>query len=205
MPGRLFLERPLPDIADHLGAGLSDLTDIPRSNIAPGEMIVAALPGQPLTHARWGIIPVGRVNARGRPVMETIVNARSETVFEKSAFEGVRRCLIPADGWYEWTGEKRRKQAWRITRKSRDPVVFAGIFDVWSAPNGTEILQVAPLTCEPNNDVRPIHHRMGVILEPSQFDTWLSGDQDRAAQLLQPLPDGLLKIEKADDVDWTAA
>ena len=56
---------------------------------------------------RWGMIPVGRVNARGRPVMETIVNARSETLFEKTAFQGVARCLVPADGWYEWTGAVR--------------------------------------------------------------------------------------------------
>lgn len=107
MPGRLILERPMAEVASWLGAGPIP-EDPPRRNIAPGQDVITRT-SDGLDHARWGMIPVGRVNARGRPVMETIVNARSETVFDKSAFEGVRRAVVPADGWYEWTGEKRRK------------------------------------------------------------------------------------------------
>ena len=102
MPGRLFLTRPLTDIAAHLGADASGLSeDPPRRNIAPGQDVIACRPDRKLCRMRWGLIPVGRVNARGRPVMETIVNARSETVFAKSAFQGVARALVPAEGWYE--------------------------------------------------------------------------------------------------------
>ena len=105
MPGRLFLTTPLAEVTAALG-GECTLNDPPRFNVAPGQDI-AVWTGT-LTHMRWGIVPVGRTNARGRPVMEQIINARSETVFDKSAFDGVGRGVVPADGWYEWTGEKRK-------------------------------------------------------------------------------------------------
>ena len=205
MPGRFFLTTPAEDVAQHLGADAAGIYDEPpRRNVAPGQQVIVCPPDLRLTRMRWGIIPVGRVNARGRPVMETVINARSETVFTKSAFDGVRRCLVPTDGWYEWTGEKRRKTAWRIRRKSGAPVVFAAIYDVWSAPGGAELLQVATLTCEPSADVRDIHHRMGVILDPSDLATWLTASQEEAARLMKPLPDGSLVVSEANDVDWDA-
>lgn len=193
MPGRFFLETPI--------AGMDDP---PRRNIAPGQDVIALTKGGPC-HMRWGMIPVGRVNARGRPVMETIINARAETVFEKSAFADVGRAVVPADGWYEWTGQARRKQAWRITRKDGALLYFAAITDVWAAPGGTEVHQVATVTCDPSADVRDIHHRMGVILREDQIEVWLSGDQTQAKALLRPFPDGQLRVTKADDVDWDAA
>lgn len=202
MPGRTFLTRPLPEIAGHLGAEPGGLSHAPRHNIAPGQQVLVCDEARRLTEMRWGIIPVGRVNARKRPVMETVINARSETVFSKSAFDGVRRCLVPCDGWYEWTGERRKKTAWRIQRLGGEMAVFAGIYDVWVAPNGAEIAQVATLTCPPNGDVREIHHRMGVILDPSEFSLWLTGTQEEATELLRPLPDGSLRVEPAEDVDW---
>ena len=151
---------------------------------------------------RWGLIPQGRKNARGRPVMEVLVNARSETVFDKSAFEGVKRCILPAQGWYEWTGEKRRKTAWRISLNNGGLMGFAAIYDVWKAPGGLEVLQVATVTCEPNADVVEIHHRMGVILQPKDFPAWFGADLHKAAALMRPLPDGSLTVGVADGVDW---
>jgi putative SOS response-associated peptidase YedK len=155
-----------------------------------------------IVHMRWGIIPVGRVNARGRPVMETLINARSETVFSKSAFAGVRRCIVPLNGWYEWTGEKRKKTAWRIVPKAGGLLAFAAIYDVWTGPGGIEVPQVATVTCEPSADVRDIHHRMGVLLEPDQFKTWLTADETDLGPLMQPYPDGMLNAEIAEGVDW---
>lgn len=111
---------------------------------------------------------------------------------------------MPTDGWYEWTGERRRKTAWRITRADASPVVFAAIYDVWLGPGGIEVPQVATLTCAPSQDVSDIHHRMGVIIEPSDFATWLDADQDDAARLMRPLPDGTLQVREVDDVDWSA-
>ena len=204
MPGRFFLETPMEQVAKWCGANIGGLNDPPRRNVAPGEEIAVCTAARDLVHMRWGVIPVGRVNARGRPVLETIVNARSETVFDKSAFDGVGRALVPCGGWYEWTGEKRKKTAWRIRRADGEMMAFAAITDIWIAPGGREMPQVATVTCEPNGDVRDIHHRMGVILEPDQFETWLNGPEDAARELMQPLPDGTLVVEQADDVDWSA-
>ncbi len=177
--------------------------DVPaRQNIAPKQDILVCIPEHKLVWMRWGIIPVGRVNARGRPVMEMIINARSETVFEKSAFQGVGRCLVPCDGWYEWTGEGRRKTAWRLRPKTREVMAFAAIYDVWNGPGGVAVAQVATVTCAPNADVRPIHHRMAVIIRSEDRETWLTGSADAAAALMLPLPDGMLDIEPAEDVDW---
>lgn len=205
MPGRLFLTTPPSEIAAFLGADGSGVPDEPpRLNIAPGQEVLACPADRVIRRMRWGIIPVGRVNARGRPVMETIVNARSETVFSKSAFEGVRRCIVPADGWYEWTGEKRRKRAWRLRRSDGRPLAFAAIWDVWTAPGGREVAQVATVTCEPSADVRPVHHRMGVLLDPEEFGLWLDGDAAGLKRIMRPYPDGRLVVEEAGDIDWTA-
>ena len=202
MPGRLFLTRDLGvlgvewDISglDHGG---------PRQNIAPGQSVIVLTP-KGARMMRWGIIPVGRKNARGRPVMETIINARSESVFDKSAFEGVGRAVVPADGWYEWTGKKRKKTAWAIQAKDQSLLYFAAITDVWHGPGGIEVPQVATVTCEPSADVADIHHRMGVLLTKDQLPIWLSDDQEAAAQLMRPFPDGLLTVAQAEGVDWSA-
>ena len=192
MPGRLFLLR------DPALSGV--VPPEPRPNIKPGETVWTLTADGP-REMRWGMIPVGRVNARGRPVMETIINARSETVFDKSAFAGVGRAVVPVDGWYEWTGEARRKTPWRITRKDGAMLWFAAIFDVWQAPGGTEVAQVATVTCEPSADVRDIHHRMGVILTDENRAAWLAGSQEDAAALMRPFPNGMLLVEEATDVD----
>ncbi len=202
MPGRFFLTRPISQIASHLGVQ-DEVAQEPRRNIQPGQEVVVLTDGR-LKLMRWGLIPVGRVNARGRPVMETIINARSETVFDKSAFRGVGRAVIPVDGWYEWTGEKRKKTAWRISARDGAPLIFAAITDSWNAPGGVRVDQVASVTCAPNADVQPIHHRMGVLLEPADVQTWLTGTEAEAQRLARPWPDGRLKIEQAVDVDWSA-
>ena len=203
MPGRLILNSPisavfaaLPNIPPYCG------NEPARHNIQPGQDILVAT-RQGFQKMRWGIIPVGRVNARGRPVMETIINARSETIFEKSAFQGVTRGVIPADGWYEWTGEKRRKQPWRISRTDRSLLWFAAICDVWIGPSGINLPQAAAVTCAPNADVKDIHHRMGILLEPDTIPLWLNPDPEIAKTALVQPAAGKLIVEKADDVDWS--
>lgn len=205
MPGRMFLTTPLPRIAALVGADATEIEhEPPRRNIAPGQEIATVTRESKMQRMRWGIIPVGRVNARGRPVMETLINARSETVFTKSAYEGVARCVVPADGWYEWTGQKRRKTAWRITARDGNPLWFAAICDVWKAPGGQEIWQTATVTCPPSADVRDIHDRMGVLLRVADVPVWLEGSQEDASALMQPAPKGSLAVEEAADIDWSA-
>ena len=202
MPGRLYLTTPVEDVARVLGASAAAVAEeSPRQNIAPGQQIVV-YDGTGLRYMRWGIIPVGRVNARGRPVMETLINARSETVFDKSAYEGVRRAVVPVNGWYEWTGEKRKKTAWRIGPADGGLLWFAAITDVWRAPGGLEVPQVATVTCAPNGDVKPIHHRMGVLLRQSDVAIWIKGSEEDVKPLMVPWPDGLLRIQEAVDVNW---
>lgn len=203
MPGRLFLTTPMPEIAAFVGEDAGVTADEPpRRNIQPGQDVVC-LTSEGFTRMRWGIIPVGRVNARGRPVMETVINARSETVFDKSAFDGVGRAVVIVDGWYEWTGETRRKTAWRIS--GTEPLIFAAVTDVWTAPGGLQVPQLATVTCEPNADVEPIHHRMGVLLEPADVELWFNGTEDEVKPLMRPLPEGQLIIKEATDVDWNGA
>ncbi|WP_299784362.1 SOS response-associated peptidase [uncultured Marivita sp.] len=201
MPGRLFLTRDVGELAAIAGVDAPE-TNLPRRNIQPGqEILTLTLEG--FQHMRWGMIPSGRKNARGRPVMETIINARSETVFDKTAFDDMRRAVVPVDGWYEWTGAKGRKTAWAITTKDGRPLWFAAIYDVWNGPGGVSVPQVATLTCPPNRDVRDIHDRMGVLLSPEDIKLWLTGDPDVARSLFRPWPDGRLSVSEAKDVDWS--
>ncbi len=205
MPGRLFLTTPMASVALALQADATAVAaQPPRHNIAPGQEIAVLGPDRRLVPMRWGIIPVGRVNARGRPVMETLVNVRSETLFEKSAFRGLRRAVVPADGWYEWTGKARRKTAHAIRAAQDELLLFAAVFDVWTAPGGRAVPQVATVTCPPNADVRDIHHRMGVLLTADGARGWLDGDDTAAAALMRPWPDGGLHVGLAGAVDWDA-
>ncbi|MEO1314282.1 MAG: SOS response-associated peptidase family protein [Pseudomonadota bacterium] len=196
MPGRYFLTQPLAPIAEAFGVTLEAPDPGPRLDAAPGEEVAIMLPGR-MTTARWGMVMSGRVNARGRPVMETIVNARSETVFSKSAFAGVQRAVLPVGGWYEWTGTRGRKTRWQISAREDQVLLFAAIYDVWHGPGGVEVGQMATVTCEPNGDVAEYHHRMPVLLNPSDLTLWLEGDEAPAKDLMVPAAEGLLKVEKS--------
>ncbi len=200
MPGRLFLARPDAEIAAFLRVAAIPPQQ-PRRNIAPGQDLLCLTAAGPAT-MRWGMIPVGRTNARGRPVLDTIVNAQSETVFAKSAFAGTGRGIVAAEGWYEWTGERRKKTAWAIRPAGGGLLAFAAITDTWVAPGGRRLEQLATVTCEPNAEVGAIHHRMGVLLDPADFDTWLTGPEDAAAALMKPPPDGTLTVGPAGAVNW---
>ncbi|MEM7631415.1 MAG: SOS response-associated peptidase [Pseudomonadota bacterium] len=201
MPGRFFFTDPVSALTDALAVEAGPVSNEPaRANVSPGQEIIVY--DGALSRMRWGIVPVGRVNARGRPVMEQIINARSETVFDKTAFDGVGRAVIPVNGWYEWTGETRRKTAWRIAPKGGGFLYFAAITDVWTAPGGLKVPQVAAVTCEPNADVAPIHHRMGVLLDLDQLHVWMGDDLEAAKALMVPWPVGRLQIKEATDVDW---
>ena len=142
-----------------------------------------------------GADPMGRVNARGRPVLETLVNARSETLFKKSAFAGLGRCLVPVGGWYEWTGPARRRQRWTIRAPARPILAFAAVWDLWRAPGGAEVASLATVTCAPNGDVAPVHDRMPVIVDRADWPLWLGEVEGDPATLARPLPDGELSVE----------
>ena len=204
MPGRLYLTHDQTALAAATGVPWKSGVAIPAIELSPGgqvPLLVAGSDGAPtMRDMRWSMIMGGRRNARGRPVMETIVNARSETVLDKSAFDGVRRGAIVASGWYEWTGKARRKTRWRLARRDGAPLVIAAIWDRWSGPGGVTLDQCAAVTCDPNADVAPYHRRMPVLLSGDRIMDWLGGDEAHARSALQVPPSGLIQVGEAADI-----
>lgn len=171
----------------------------PRYNIAPSQPVAIVrldLKGErELALVRWGLIPSWVKDPRE---FAALINARGETVADKPSFRGAmrhRRCLVPADGFYEWTGEAGRKQPHLIRRKDGGPMAFAGLWEHWLGADGSEIDTMAIITTSANRMMRPIHDRMPVILAPEQFGMWLDVKgvpAKDAAMFLQPAPESLL-------------
>lgn len=172
----------------------------PRYNIAPTQPIpiVRRANGErEFALVRWGLVPSWAKDIGDIPLL---INARAETAASKPSFRSAmkyRRCLIPADGFYEWrsTGP-RSKQAYLIRRRDGGPFAFAGLWEDWMDPQGNELESAAIVTCAANEALAHIHHRMPVILEPEDYDAWLNSDGvgvDEAAGLLRPADDGLLE------------
>jgi putative SOS response-associated peptidase YedK len=168
----------------------------PRYNIAPSQSVavVRLLPDdtdRKLAMLRWGLIPAwAKDPAKGAQP----INAKAETAAEKPMFRDAfkrRRCLVPADGFYEWKQEGGRKQPVYIHIKDRKPFAFAGLWERWVGEEDEFIESCTILTTEPNELLDPIHNRMPVILSPQDYDLWLDPDvQDvtRLKPLLRPYP-----------------
>jgi putative SOS response-associated peptidase YedK len=173
----------------------------PRYNIAPTQPVLIVR--NSLRHereavlVRWGLIPSWVKDPR---FFTTLINARAETAREKPSFRASmrhRRCLVPTDGFYEWTGEKGAKQPHLIRPKGGGLMAMAGIWEHWLGADGSELETMAILTVAANRTMRPIHDRMPVILGPDAFEPWLdcrSGSAEAIAQLLKPAPDELLEV-----------
>lgn len=162
----------------------------PRYNIAPTQAVAAVLqtaehPERRLEMLQWGLIPSW---AKDTTMGARLINARSETVTEKPAFRGAfryRRCLIVADGFYEWQQQGRQKQPFYCHLKDEQPFGFAGLWEIWEK-NGNAIASCTILTTEPNEVMQPIHDRMPVILHPKDWEVWLDPNVQKS-ELLQPL------------------
>lgn len=155
----------------------------PRYNVAPGQLIPAVInDGEQLRigQLKWGLIPSWAKDAK---LAYKMINARAETVHERPAYKGPfrrKRCLIPADGFYEWKAAQdgsKRKQPMRIALRSRSIFNFAGLYDIWISPEGEKISTCTIITTEPNALVKPIHDRMPVILPKEDEQKWLEPDQ----------------------------
>lgn len=163
----------------------------PRYNIAPTQPVAAVrasmASGQPeLTYFHWGLIPSWSKDPKGGARM---INARAETVAEKPAFRAAlkyRRCLVPADGFYEWQKTNGKKQPIYIKMADGRPFAFAGLWEHWQSPDGSEIESCTLLTTGPNELISAIHDRMPVILHPDDYDLWLDPKM-QTADRLQPL------------------
>jgi putative SOS response-associated peptidase YedK len=129
-----------------------------------------------------------------------MINARAETLAEKPSFKrliGKRRCVVPADGFYEWRKERKRKVPMRIRLKSEEPFGFAGLWDSWRKPDGKELQSFTIITTEANDLLGPIHDRMPVILAPDGEKLWLESslqDFSKVSSLLKPYPSDQMEV-----------
>ncbi len=166
-----------------------------RYNLAPSQevltLVQTAEGTREVRRMRWGLIPA---RAKDPAIGTQLINARAETVATKPAFRAAlreRRCLILADGFYEWEAQGRRKQPWCIRRSDGSPFAFAGLWERWMHPEGRAIESCTILTTTANALIRRFHHRMPVILAPQDYELWLDlriRDVDRLLPLLVPSP-----------------
>ena len=148
-------------------------------NVAPSQQVLAIARHGDQNHLEkyhWGLVPFW---SKDKSIGSRMINARSETVATKPSFRNAfksRRCLILADGFYEWKREKGRKQPMFLTLPGGDPFAFAGLWDIWN-DKGKETAPYKSctiLTREASESIRPIHHRMPVILKPEAYEPWLN-------------------------------
>lgn len=199
MCGRFTLTTPVDKLADQfeLAGELPEIT--PSYNIAPTQQIAAVaadLEGErKLRRLQWGLVPRW---SRDPEIGSRMINARSETLPEKNSFKSAfkkRRCLIPADGFYEWRrpgqGESGQKQPYYIRLETGTPYAFAGLWESWQGNDGTRIHSTTIITTEANHLVGAIHDRMPVILPLESYATWLDTsiqEPEELMPLLAPYP-----------------
>jgi putative SOS response-associated peptidase YedK len=173
----------------------------PRNHVAPLNPIAIVRNENGARHfvlVQWGLIPSWVKELKpGRP----LTNARSESILEKPSFRHSirrRRCLIPADGFYEWKGDvPGKKTPYLIERPDQGLFAFAGIWDHWLGADGSELETAAMITTEANTDVALVHDRMPVVIEPQNFASWLdvqNVDAAEAIRLLRPAPPGYFTL-----------
>jgi putative SOS response-associated peptidase YedK len=201
MCGRYRLSRRKQIIAEHFDAVPFEDDWEPRYNIAPTQPVpvVRQHPKQPhrvLSLMRWGLVPSWAKDMSGSASM---INARSETAAAKPAFREpmkFRRCLVPADAFYEWQRTARSKQPYCFEVNEGELFAFAGLWEGWKDPSGQWIKSCSVLTTTPNNVTSQVHDRMPVILSRDDYDLWLDPEMtnvDVVSELLKPFDARLMR------------
>ncbi len=206
MCGRFTLRAPGGVVAERFA-----VFDVPpftaRYNIAPSQpvAVVRLAPGEhkPRRESvwlRWGLIPAW---AKDPAIGNRLINARAETAAEKPAFRAAlrqRRCLLPADGFYEWRRTDKGKQPYFVRMRDDRVFAFAGLWESWQRPDHSSIESCTLLTTGPNDLIRPIHTRMPVILGPDAYEPWLDPAEQRESlsALLVPYPPDAMTAEPVD-------
>lgn len=206
MCGRYTLIHPTEEILERFGLKQLELPIAPRYNIAPSQLIAIIIAnqrpgnsGRLLEAARWGFLPSWSHDIKRTPPM---INARSESASEKPTFRTAfrsRRCLIPADSFYEWQGEGKSRKPWRFHLKGERLFAFAGLFEDFASGDGDEIRTCTILTVAANDKMRPFHDRMPVILPRQLEGLWLdpqNKDVDQLQALLRPYPDDQIEMHR---------
>ena len=196
----------LPPEAVRAYFGYRDTPNFPaRYNIAPTQDVAVVCLDKEgnriFRMMRWGLLPHFVKDPKTFP---TLINARSEEALSKPSFRNAmkwRRCLIPTDGFYEWTGPKGAKRPFHLRAPDRPLIALAGIYERWRDAEGSHLDTVAILTCAANETVGVLHERMPVVLPPERFEAWLDVRQtgpDAAAALLTPAAEGILEAVEMD-------
>jgi putative SOS response-associated peptidase YedK len=198
---RLFgITGPTPNFAAHYNAAPGLELPVVRRDPKSGERVLSPL--------LWGLIPYW---AKDRKIAWRTINARGETVKTAAAFKSAyvkRRCLVPADAFYEWKKIGKGKQPYAIAMRDRQPFAFAGLWENWKDPaSGQWVRTFTILTTAPNALVAPLHDRMPVILTPADYERWL-GEEPDPADLIRPYPPDAMaawpvstRVNKADNDD----
>ena len=181
MSGRFVGYRDLEALKAHFPIDRVEAVLSPNYNVAPTQMIpvIVRQEGENVLRTfRWGLVPFW---AKDPSIGNRMINARSETVDSKPSFKNAfkkRRCLIPADGFYEWKGSKGNKQPVFITLPDGEPFGFAGLWEVWDDKGKAEepLYTCTIITTDASDSIKDIHHRMPVILKPEAFKDWIKAD-----------------------------
>jgi len=204
MCGRYTMHHTPQQVEMRFGITTAQATPTERYNIAPAQavpVVVEGDGGRILDAMQWGLIPSW---AKEPGIGNKMINARAETLPEKPAFRTAlsrRRCLIPADGFYEWKKEGGRRQPMHIRRKDGELFAFAGLWEEWKQPDGTPLHTCTIITTSPNALMQSIHDRMPAILLPEEEEAWLQSALHKPAEvigLLHPYPAELLEAYPVD-------
>lgn len=191
MCGRYTQTASPEDLMFRFGFSMQEVVLKPRYNLAPGQLapVVVNEEAKTLVMMQWGLVPSW---AKEPSIGYKMINARAETLAEKTSFKRLlpsRRCLILADGFYEWAKLNKGKAPMRFFLKGGEPFAFAGLWDRWKKPDGNELRTYTIITTQANELLRPIHDRMPVILTRENEAKWLDPewkDSKKLGELLKP-------------------
>ncbi|MHA1908622.1 MAG: SOS response-associated peptidase [Candidatus Thorarchaeota archaeon] len=193
MCGRFSLLTNVKVLIERFKIDEAEVRPEPRYNVAPAQMVTAVIDAasRHLVSMRWGLIPHW---AKDPKIGSKMINARAETVAEKGVFKPAlkkRRCLVLADGFYEWQKVGSTKKPMYIRMKTREPFALAGLYEKWKSPSEKIIQSCTIITTEPNTLMKPIHNRMPVILKKKDEEAWLDStneDLNALTKLLKKYP-----------------
>jgi putative SOS response-associated peptidase YedK len=206
MCGRYVRKTPIAELAARYGISHIACELEPSYNVTPTQPVAAIvynrrIEAQQLVTLRWGLVPAWAKDPSGAAKM---INARSESLTEKPSFREAfrqRRCLILADGFYEWRTDDKAKQPFYIHKANGEPLVLAGLYEHWRTPDRTWLSTCTIITTHANAQLTALHHRMPVILDPEQQAVWLNPDlqqPDQLQPLLQPYAEGAMAYYPVD-------
>jgi putative SOS response-associated peptidase YedK len=199
MCGRYVIFSLAPELEIYFGAQPPSFELTPNYNVAPTQQIPVIIQqdgARRIKRHHWGLVPFW---AKDTTIGSRMINARVETLASKPAFKAAlkhRRCLIPANGFYEWAGKSGSKQPFYFHLPSNDPMAFAGLWEVWKPVEGESYKSCTIITTEASGAVRDIHNRMPLILKPKAFGPWLDPENKNIAGI-----GDILKAESVKDLD----